>query len=71
MVTQKRDPDSQDTQAKDERQQTQTKDLTIRYRVKTLPAEDGDPAAIFTILPGSLYKHYLKFTSCQHKPEFT
>lgn len=48
MVTQKKDPDSQDAQGKDKRQQSQTKDLPIRYGVKTLPTEDEDAAAIFT-----------------------
>ena len=41
MVTQKKDPDSQDVQGKDKRQQTQTRDLPIRYEEKTLPSEVG------------------------------
>lgn len=37
-----------DAQGKDKRQQTQTKDLPVKYGVKTLPTEHGDPAAVFT-----------------------
>lgn len=41
MVTQKKDPDSQDAQGKDERQQIQTRHLPLRCEEKTLPSEDG------------------------------
>lgn len=66
MVPQK-DPDSQDVQERDKRQQIQTKELQIRYEVKNffpLRMEIQQTFYQWPILPGSLYKHYLRFTSC-------